>query len=929
MMEASTHLTSSYNVYLVCLSFIIALFASYTALNLAKRVLSSKGRKQTLWLVGGAFVMGLGIWSMHFIAMLAFHLPQGASYHVATVAVSILVSFLGSLFGFASASRPRFNKYKLLIGGGFMGLAISGMHYIGMSALEGVAISYNPYLFTLSIIIAIIASITALFLSFHTHKSFWMSGLLMGIAITGMHYTGMAAATMTIPDHAMTMLMDNQNMDYVDMAIYVAFGTIVIFGISFISSLTADQRLAEQLALKGSILDSAIDCIMMFNHRGTVIEFNPAAEQLFGYKREEVIGRQMADRLIPPHPGSSARVSRLLAPSNKSMLGKRMEATALHANQCEFPIEMTVTRIKKEKALIFTVYIRDLTERKRVEQVLRESEERYRRLIEFSPESIFVQNDGLITFVNAAVKHTLDLQDGSELIGKPLISLIHDDYHPAMELWQHNVLSGDGTSDSIELKMVKRGGELIDIEATSIRVQFEGQSFVQTIARDITEKKRYEEAIKKLAYYDMLTGLPNRNLFNKLIAEALEHAGQTGLHVAVMFLDIDRFKFINDTMGHPMGDLLLQQFASLLAACTGDNGTVSRLSGDEFVILFPQADRVNAGALARRILASMEDPFRLNQETVYVTTSIGIALYPCDGDNAETLLKNADFAMYAAKKEKNSYRFFEWQMNHVHTRRISIEQSLRQAMEERRFTLHYQPIFHARTRNMAGVEALLRWTDPVLENIPPSEFLPIAEESGQLIAIGEWAIQTACEQMRIWQEAGLGAIPIAVNLSAQQFKQDQLVQTLQRILLQTGLDAKYLAIELKEGIALDGSDRVTAKLNALKALGVSIAIDDFGTGYSSLSHLQTVPVHTIKIDMAFVHDGSKSSLNNAVIEAIIAAARNLDIHVIAKGIETEEQFILLERQGCSHMQGYWFSKPLTAAQFEMTYMQAPLAVELH
>lgn len=918
-------MTYGYSLFLTGLSLLIALLVSYTALNSAKRFPPSNGRKQQFRLIGGAAATSLGIWSMHFIAMLAFRLSQGATYHfdsIGTVLFTILLSFIGTLSGFAAARPGRFKRYKLLGGGAFMGLAFGGMQAIGMSALQGVSVRYSPPLLTLSVMVAIIASITALYLLFHAHRSFWMNGLLLGIVLTGMSYSGMASATLTLHDDGMSMPMNGIHMDNFDLAIYVAFGTIVIFGISLIGSLAGDKRLAERLAWKGSILDSAIGCLIMFDRHGTVIEFNPAAESAFGFERGDVVGRRNIDQLIPRDSGANEQDRRKLAPGSEWLLGERLEATVLRADGSELPIEMTVTRIKKERSFAYAVHIRDLTERIRAERVLRESEERYRRLIEYSPEAIFVQQDGLITFVNASVMQMLDFADSSELVGNPMISLIHEDYRAAARRWQERVQAGAQAPEAMELKMIKRCGRPIDIEAKSILVEFEGKPFVQTIARDITEKKQYEDAIKQMAYYDTLTGLPNRNLFHKLIEEALGHARQDGQRFAVMFLDIDRFKIINDTMGHPMGDLLLQRFAALLSVCIGNDGTVSRLSGDEFVVTLPCCDAAKAETLARGILLALTESISLGSENIYVTSSIGIALYPSDGDNAETLMKHADCAMYAAKTEKNGYRFFDRRMDRVHSRQAAIEQALHRAIGERRFSLRYQPMFDARTKMMTGVEAFLRWSDPMLGSVPPEEFIPIAEESGQMAAIGEWVLHAACEQMHAWHENGLARVPIFVNVSARQFHQDQLVPMLRRILQQTGLQPKYLALEAKEGVVLEESDAVFAKLGALKDLGVCLSIDDFGTGGSaSPTRLQELPIRTIKIDMSILLEISKPPIK-AAMETISAMGRSLPIEIIAKRVETEEQFLLLERLNCTNVQGCLFSQPLSAEQFEHAYLYA-------
>ncbi|SEM52642.1 EAL domain-containing protein [Paenibacillus sp. OV219] len=916
------HIHGSYNWFLVCLSFIIALFASYTALNLARRVVLSEGWKRRGWLTSGAFIMGVGIWSMHFIAMLAFKLPVGVTYELITVLVSIGVSFIGSLVGFGFASQGRKKPAMLIAGGIFMGLAISGMHYIGMYALTGVAITYNPLLFSLSIIIAVLTSITALLFAFRNNTRYWMSGFIMGIAITGMHYTGMSAAHMTMPMDMMDMGSDLQAVNFLEIAIYVAFGTIVIFAVSLIGSMNADKKLSEQMMLKGSILESAIDCLIMFDHKGLIFEFNPAAERMFEVEHSKVIGKPISQFLLPAHIEVHEPVNRMLAKGDKSVLGARIETTLSRCDRIEFPVEITVTRIKKDKLPVYTMYLRDLTARKMVEEALRESEERYRKLIDFSPEPIIVHMDGLITFINDAGLQTLGGVDQQSMIGKPMMDLIQADYKQVVRQWMEEIEAGVARIDSMELKMVQSDGNPIDVEAKSILVQYGGQTLIQTIARDVTDKKRNENTIKKLAYYDMLTGLPNRNWFNMFFPEILHEAKEEGHSVAVMFLDLDRFKLINDTMGHLMGDRLLQHFSKLLTACGGgENRLVSRLSGDEFVIIMPSSCRSEVVKIAETIIGQAAAPIDLDGQTIFITTSIGIAQFPGDGETPEVLLQHADSAMYAAKENgKNQFQFFEWKMTQAKSRRLAIEQALPAALEERQFHLVYQPIYKASSKQMLGLEALVRWVHPAMGLIGPDEFIPIAESTGHIIPLGEWILEKACSQLRQWHREGMVQVPVAVNLSAVQLNQECIVEMIGQTLEKTNLAPEYLVIEITESMAMNNNYSIIDKLQRLKALGIGISIDDFGTGYSSLSYLRRFPVDTLKIDKSFVQDLCVSSNDTAIVEAIIALAQSLKLHVLAEGVETEQQLQILSEKGCTDMQGYWLSHPLTAEQIESIYM---------
>ncbi|WP_308635353.1 bifunctional diguanylate cyclase/phosphodiesterase [Paenibacillus silvisoli] len=912
----------SYNWFLVGLSFIIALFAAYTALHLVRRVLVTEGWKQKGWLFSGAVVMGIGIWAMHFIAMLAFRLPSGVTYDLTTVLMSIGVSIAGSFVGFAIASHAGRSRTRLIIGGTFMGLAITGMHYLGMYALTGITISYNPVIFSLSIIIAVLTSITALVFSFRKQIHYWLSGFVMGIAVTGMHYTGMSAAHMSLPMHMLHRAggVTSQTMDFIEMAVYVAFGTIVLVAVSLLTSMNVDKKLTEQMTLKGSILESVIDSLILFDHKGNIFEFNPAAERVFGYKRGQVIGMTITELLMPEHPRDMRTLNGLLCGGDRSVLGKRLETVLPRADRSEFPAEIIVTRIRNEKRQVFTMYVRDLTERRIVEEALRESEERYRKLIDFSPEPILVHNEDGISFVNDAALRTFGAeQDG--LIGRGFLELVHDEQRNAAAEWLEQVRTGLAKVEAIELKMRKLGGELIDVEAKSILVPFGGQALIQTIAWDITDKKRYENTIRQLAYNDMLTGLPNRNWFNLYFPDVLQNAKARAQQAALLFFDLDRFKLINDTMGHQMGDRLLQHFARMLGETVGDSRMIARLSGDEFVVIVPDYDQAQVEMLAVRLLEHVSVPLQVENQAIYITTSIGIAVYPEDGESPETLLKNADTAMYAAKeKGKNQFQFFCWSMNYCQSRRMAIEQALPSALEERTFDLAYQPMFDVLEERIIGVEALARWDHPVLGQIPPGEFIPIAESSGHIVALGEMILHMACVQMKAWQDAELLPIPVAVNLSVLEINHDHFVDRIARTLLHTGLDAKYLVLEITESMAMQQSDSIVGKLRALKELGVSISMDDFGTGYSSLCYLRKFPVDRLKLDRSFVQDLAGAAEDTAIVEAVIAMAGSLKLQVLAEGVETQAQCERLLALGCRQMQGNWRSRPLSAAQFESAYL---------
>lgn len=437
------------------------------------------------------------------------------------------------------------------------------------------------------------------------------------------------------------------------------------------------------------------------------------------------------------------------------------------------------------------------------------------------------------------------------------------------------------------------------------------------IFSDITERKASEDHVRHLAHHDALTNLPNRMLLMERLSHALAHAHRHEQRVAVMFLDLDRFKNINDTLGHMVGDQLLKSVAKRLSECVREDDTVARLGGDEFVIILEGVSNVqDVAGVAQKLINSLERPVMLERQEMFVTTSIGISVYPDDGDSADILIKHADTAMYRAKEQgRNNYQFYTADMNTRALERLTMENSLRHALERNEFMLYYQPQVDLRTRSITGMEALLRWQHPDFGLVSPSRFIPIAEETGLIVPIGEWALRAACFQNKAWQDAGMPCLHVAVNLSARQFKQPNLVNMVSQALAGSGLEPRYLELEITESIAMEHAEETIARLNELKAMGVSISMDDFGTGHSSLSYLKRFPIDTLKIDRSFVQDVLLDSQDAAIAAAITTMARGLKMKVVTEGVETQEQIGFLREHDRDEVQGYYFSHPLPADAF--------------
>ncbi len=432
------------------------------------------------------------------------------------------------------------------------------------------------------------------------------------------------------------------------------------------------------------------------------------------------------------------------------------------------------------------------------------------------------------------------------------------------------------------------------------------------------DRKRAEATVEHQAHYDLLTNLPNRTTFKDRLTVALAQTGRNRKMLAILFVDLDRFKTIVDTLGHTIGDKLLRGVAERLRASLEDGDTLARMGGDEFVILLPQITRTDrAVRVAQRVLEAIKPPFHFDQHELHLTMSIGITLYPYDGEDADTLLKNADTALYRAKEHgRNNYQLYTPAMNARAFERLALENSLRKALERREFLIHYQPQVHMKTGAIVGTEALLRWQHPDLGLVYPAEFISIAEETGLITPLGEWVIRTACAQNKAWQKAGLPPMTVAVNLSARQFQQLDLVETVARILKETGLEACWLEMEITEGIAMQNADYTNVLLRGLKEMGVKVALDDFGTGYSSLSYLKRFPIDTLKIDQSFVRDLATDPNDAAIANAVIVLAHSLKLLVVAEGVEQPEQENYLRQHQCDISQGFLFSIPLPADALE-------------
>jgi diguanylate cyclase (GGDEF)-like protein/PAS domain S-box-containing protein len=554
---------------------------------------------------------------------------------------------------------------------------------------------------------------------------------------------------------------------------------------------------------------------------------------------------------------------------------------------------------------------------------LMKSEEKYRLLVENANEAIIVVQDGALTFFNPNALELIDYS-ANELKAKPFVKFVHSEDQGEVLEYHARILLGKRACPAHSFRIISKDESVKWVEAKGVLIQWEGKPATLHFIADITARKRAEEEMRFLAFYDCLTGLPNRLMFNEHMNQSLANAKRNKTVVAALFLDLDHFKRVNDTFGHHVGDLLLRAVgerllriirkSDILARNIEDISAtnVARFGGDEFVLLLTNIQETqDAAKVARRILYILSDAFVLDPHEVFITTSIGISLYPSDGEDAEALIKNADKAMYHAKNlGRNNFQFYADCIEGTASERLALKADLYKAVESEELALYYQPQLAIGARKIIGAEALIRWQHPEFGVVPPAEIIPLAEETGLIQPISEWVLRTACQQNMAWRTTNSAPLRMAVNLSSLLFKKRKLAELISEILKDTGMDPSCLEIELSEGSLVHIEEETIKALQNLKETGVRIAIDDFGTGYCSLYHLKKYPLDVLKIDRSFIKDIPANSDSTAIVTATIAMAHSLQLEVIAVGVETEEQLEFLRERGCDTMQGYLFSPPL-------------------
>ncbi|MDZ4201892.1 MAG: EAL domain-containing protein [Gallionella sp.] len=560
-----------------------------------------------------------------------------------------------------------------------------------------------------------------------------------------------------------------------------------------------------------------------------------------------------------------------------------------------------------------TGFARDITDRKTAEEQMRLTA----KIFASSHDSIAITDPaGNIISINPAFSDITGY-DSDEVLGKNprILNSGRQGKEFYLEMWRCVLQNGYWSGEVWNRR--KDGGTYAGrLTISALRDETDKVTHYIGVTSDITEYKLAQERIRQMAFYDQLTGLPNRSLLQDRVDRLFAQVRRDERAFAILFIDLDNFKRINDSLGHHVGDLLLQDVALRLNECVREVDTVSRQGGDEFVVLLPDTDSEGAGSVAEKIVDCLTRPHMLSGHEVVATPSIGISMYPRDGGDFETLSKHADTALYRVKAEgKAGFQFFTPEMNVAAHERMELESRLRHALENKGFSLSYQPQFDRVRGQVVGVEALIRWNDPQLGTVMPDDFIPIAEENGLIVQIGQWVLREACAQTKVWLAAGLPCVPVSVNISAVQLKQADFVQVVTGALSDAGLEARYLELELTERVVMADVEHTVRVMSELSALGVGLSVDDFGTGYSSLAYLKRFPLKKLKIDKSFVHDLAFDQDDRTIANSIILLAHGLNVTVVAEGVENGQQLDILRGQGCDMMQGFFFSKPLPAAEY--------------
>lgn len=855
-----------WNTNLIILSVLTAMYGSFAALSHAARMRETTGKAARSWMLSAAVTLGLAIWSMHFIGMLAFHLPVPLAYDGLLTFISVIPAIAAALLGFYLLQTTAMHLRHIIGGGFLMGIGITVMHYTGMAALKmQPAISYNPLLFALSFVIAVTAAIGTLLIVYAGEKSSLnllmrrtLGAVIMGFAIAGMHYTGMAAASFA-PGSVCTVI--GTRIEPTLLSLVVAGTVFFLFTVGWITSFL--DRLMERAnaAKLHQLIDNTKELELDRNILKKINSATPLHYVLEDLTRQaEALHPEMiCTILLLDENGKHLRHG--AAPSmpeayNKALDGLEIGENAGSCGTAAYSGQRVIVEDVQQHP--YWAAYQDLARQANIRACWAQPIKSYEKRV-------------MGTF-----------------------AIYHRD---------------PSTPSAAELVLIERYAQL---------------------AQMAIERKKYEDEISHAAFHDPLTRLPNRRLLVDRLQQALSASARTHRHGAVLFIDLDHFKTLNDSKGHDVGDLMLSEVARRLQDSLRNSDTVARLGGDEFIVMLTDLDKdfqksaLLAKALGEKILETISMPYMLSGYEYHSTASIGISTFYGITDSVDNLLKHADTAMYQSKHAgRNRLHFFNPSMQEALETRFALQSSLRKALAEQQLSLHYQ-IQVDRDNRVFGAEALIRWQHPDRGQIPPTDFIPLAEESGLILPIGKYVLETACKQLKIWEaDAKTKHLLLAVNVSLYQFKQPDFVDQVIATLKQTQANPTRLKIEMTESMVVEDVPETIEKMQLLRAAGVRFSMDDFGTGYSSLASLKRLPIQQLKIDRSFVSDIATNPSDAIIVKTIIAMGNTFGLNVIAEGVETEAQLEMLKQYECPAFQGYLFSKPLPIDQFQVLIQNWP------
>jgi diguanylate cyclase (GGDEF)-like protein/PAS domain S-box-containing protein len=685
----------------------------------------------------------------------------------------------------------------------------------------------------------------------------------------------------------------------------------IIATASIVRDVTAIRRAEQAIASLASIVESAGDAIFSLTPDGIFLTWNQGAEILWGYSATEILGNHICILVKPDRYAEQREVMESIRCAQRV---SNLETVTWTKDGHAVDVSVSVSPIRNAAGDVVgsSTIGRNISRQKRAEEALRRSEEKYRSLVSNLPDLVWTATEnGRVTFSSGGWPGAQKFVAKEVVHPGSFLKVIHPDDLQSVQTAFRELFVNRKPMD-VEFRSKREDGSWAWLHNRSFATyEKEGIRYADGILSDLSERKRMEERLAYQATHDALTDLPSRSFFEELLQRTISHARRKGNSVALLHVDLDRFRVVNDTLGHAIGDVLLQQISRRLIACLRESEVPSRTGGDNFSVILPELeDPQTVCAVAQRIIDALSKPFDIRGTEVFLSVTVGVALFPQDGDNIVTLQQSADSAMQLAKKlGRNRFQMFTVDMQAAPTERLALECELHRALERSEFSVHYQPVFDLETGSIAGAEALLRWHNPRFGQVPPSVFIPIAEESGLILPIGAWVLQQACHQVRLWRVAGFGPLTVAVNFSAAQFTYGNLVPLIAHALKEAGVDGANLVVEVTESVIMQDAKDSARQLAAIQKLGVTVSLDDFGTGYSSLSYLGDLPINSLKIDRSFIQRLDDASRSATLIQAIGALAHSLALHTIAEGVETQRQLDLVRSMGCDFVQGYFLAKP--------------------